>query len=89
MAGGWRTLRSEARQGLFSDVVVHPPRHVRALRQNAERDVALVEQALSPLLRRTDASSRGRAGELAPELAKRLDEVRAIFVRGAIERVLS
>jgi len=65
------------------------PRHVRALRQNAERDVALVESALAPLLRRTDAASRGRAGEVAPELAKRLDEVRAIFVRTALDRLLS
>lgn len=65
------------------------PRHVRSLRQNAERDVALVESALAPLLRRTDSSSRGRAGELAPELAKRLDEVRAIFVRSALDRLFS
>ncbi len=65
------------------------PRHVRALRQSAERDVALIESALAPLLRRTDAASRGRAAEAAPELAKRLDEVRAIFVRGALERLLS
>ncbi|MCC2031880.1 transcriptional regulator FtsR [Microbacterium allomyrinae] len=65
------------------------PRHVRALRQNAERDVALVESALAPLLRRTDAASRGRAGEVAPELAKRLDEVRSIFVRTALDRLLS
>lgn len=65
------------------------PRHVRALRQSAERDVALVESALAPLLRRTDASSRGRAGELAPELTRRLDDVRAIFVRAALDRMLS
>ncbi|MGZ0711071.1 transcriptional regulator FtsR (plasmid) [Coraliomargarita sp. W4R53] len=64
------------------------PRHVRTLRQSSERDVALIESALSPLLRRTDSSSRGRAGELAPELAQRLEEVRAIFVRGALERLL-
>ena len=65
------------------------PRHVRTLRQSAERDVALVESALSPLLRRTDAASRARASELAPELAKRLDEVRAIFARAALDRMLS
>lgn len=64
------------------------PRHVRALRQSAERDVALVESALSPLLRRTDAASRGRAAEAAPELAKRIEEVRAIFVRTALEKIL-
>ena len=65
------------------------PRHVRTLRQSAERDVALVESALAPLLRRTDAASRARANELAPELAKRLEELRGIFVRDALERGLS
>lgn len=64
------------------------PRHVRSLRQSAERDVALVESALAPLLRRTDAASRGRAAEAAPELTKRLDEVRAIFVRAALDKLL-
>ena len=65
------------------------PRHVRTLRQSAERDVALVESALAALLRRTDASSRARASDLAPELAKRLEELRAIFVRSALDRLLS
>ncbi|MEU1973393.1 MerR family transcriptional regulator [Microbacterium sp. NPDC019599] len=65
------------------------PRHVRTLRQSAERDVALVESALAPLLRRTDAASRARAHELAPELAKRLEELRGIFVRDALERGLT
>ncbi|MDT0115456.1 MerR family transcriptional regulator [Microbacterium sp. PRF11] len=65
------------------------PRHVRALRQSADREVALVESALSALLRRPDAPSRARASELAPELAARLDEVRTMFVREALERILS
>lgn len=65
------------------------PRHVRTLRQSAERDVALIESALSSLLRRTDTASRARASEAAPELAKRLDEVRAIFARAAMDRMLS
>jgi DNA-binding transcriptional MerR regulator len=64
------------------------PRHVRALRQNAERDVALIESAIAPVLRRTDAASRGRAGEVGTELAKRLDEVRGIFIRTALDRLL-
>lgn len=64
------------------------PRHMRALRQSAERDVALIESALAPLLRRTDATARGRAGELAPELAARLGEVRTIFVRTALDRLV-
>lgn len=64
------------------------PRHVRSLRQSAEREVALIESALAPLLRRSDAASRGRASELAPELAARIDEVRSIFVRAAVDRLI-
>jgi DNA-binding transcriptional MerR regulator len=65
------------------------PRHLRSLRQGAEREVALIESAMSSLLRRTDAASRGRASELAPELAAKIDEVRALFVKDALARVLS
>lgn len=65
------------------------PRHLRSLRQGAEREVALIESALTPMLRRTDAASRARASELAPELAGKIDEVRALFVRDAIARLLS
>jgi DNA-binding transcriptional MerR regulator len=64
------------------------PRHVRGLRQSAEREVALVESALSALLRRPDAASRAKASELAPELAARLDEVRMILVKDALSRLL-
>lgn len=63
------------------------PRHLRTVRQAAERDVALVESALAPLLRRADAASRARANEIAPELLRRLDDVRAGFVQTALDRL--
>lgn len=65
------------------------PRHIRGTRQAAEREVALVEAALGPLLKRADQASRARADELAPELASRLDEVRQLFMQSALERILS
>jgi DNA-binding transcriptional MerR regulator len=65
------------------------PRHLRALRQGADREVALIESALSALLRRTDAASRAKASELAPELASKIDEVRGLFVKEALARILS
>jgi DNA-binding transcriptional MerR regulator len=64
------------------------PRHLRALKQSAEREAALIESALSSLLRRTDAASRAKASELAPELARRLEDVRAGFVKSAIARMV-
>ena len=54
-----------------------------------EREAALIESALSTLLRRTDSASRGRAAELAPELASHIDEVRRQLVSQSLERVLS
>ncbi|MCK6064963.1 MULTISPECIES: MerR family transcriptional regulator [Microbacterium] len=65
------------------------PRHLRSLRQSAEREASLIESALATLMRRPDAASRARASELAPELAKRLEDVRAVFVRDAIDRIMS
>lgn len=65
------------------------PRHLRSLRQGADREVALIESAMSSLLRRTDAASRAKASELGPELATRIDEVRSLFVKDALSRVLS
>lgn len=63
------------------------PRHIRGVRQAAEREVALVESALAPLLRRADAGSRARAAEVAPELMRRVDEVRTAFVHAALDRI--
>ena len=51
--------------------------------------MSLIESALSTLLRRTDAASRARANELAPELATRIDDVRTLFVKDALTRILS
>lgn len=65
------------------------PRHLRSLRQGAEREVALIESSLSGLLRRTDNASRAKASELAPELASKIDEVRGLFIKDALARVLS
>lgn len=65
------------------------PRHLRAIRQGAEREVALIESAMSALLRRTDATSRAKASEMAPDLAAKIDEVRSLFVKDALSRVLS
>ena len=65
------------------------PRHLRSLRQGAEREVALIESAMSSLLRRTDAASRAKANEMAPSLATKIDEVRSLFVKDALTRLLS
>lgn len=64
------------------------PRHLRTIRASAEREVALIESSLSALLRRQDAGSRAKASELAPELSRRIDDVRQAFVASALARLL-
>lgn len=45
------------------------PRHLRAFRASADREVGLLEQIVAPLYRQHDAESRGRADETVRELA--------------------
>jgi DNA-binding transcriptional MerR regulator len=65
------------------------PRHLRGFRAAAEREVALIENALLPVARRKDATSRARAAETAREMAAQLDVVRASLVRSALIRLNS
>ena len=62
------------------------PRHLRGFRAAADREVALIENALLPLARRKDATSRARAAEAAREMAAQLDVVRGSLVRAALAR---
>lgn len=64
------------------------PRHLRGVRQAVEREIALIESVVAPLMRKPDAGSRGRAGEIAPEIARRLDDVRQSLMRSALAKLL-
>ena len=63
------------------------PRHLRGFRAAAEREVALIENALLPVSRRKDTTSRARAMETALEMAAHLDVVRNGLVRSALQRL--
>lgn len=63
------------------------PRHLRALRAAAERELGLIESAVAPVVRRRDAAGRARAAELAREIADQLEVVRASLVRSALGRL--
>jgi len=63
------------------------PRHLRGFRAAAERELGLIENALMPVSRRKDASSRARAAELAREIAGQLEIVRSSLIRSALSRL--
>jgi len=62
------------------------PRHLRGFRAAAERELGLIENALLPVARRKDASSRAEAIERAREIAGQLEIVRSSLIRSAITR---
>jgi DNA-binding transcriptional MerR regulator len=60
------------------------PRHLRAFRSAAEREVGLVEQVVSPLVRQRNPEARGRAEEVARELAALSVRLHATLVKAAL-----
>ncbi|HEY8590558.1 MAG TPA: MerR family transcriptional regulator [Naasia sp.] len=63
------------------------PRHLRGFRAAAEREAALLETAVLPVVRRRDGSGRVRGAELAVELAGQLDVVRSSLIRASLDRL--
>lgn len=63
------------------------PRHLRGFRASAERELGLIENALMPVARRGDSTSRAKASELAREIAGQLEIVRGSLIRSALSRL--
>lgn len=63
------------------------PRHLRAFRVAADRELSLVEQAISPLASRRDTASRARAAEAARELSEACLALHRALVNGRIDRL--
>ena len=60
------------------------PRHLRSFRTAADREVGLVEQVVSPLVRQRNPEARGRAEEVARELAALSVKLHATLVRAGL-----
>jgi hypothetical protein len=63
------------------------PRHLRGFRAAAERELSLIENALMPVSRRGDASSRAKAAEMSREIAGQLEIVRSSLIRSALTKL--
>ena len=60
------------------------PRHLRAFRAAADREVGLVEQVVAPLVRQRNPEARGRAEEVARELAALSVKLHASLVKAGL-----
>jgi DNA-binding transcriptional MerR regulator len=62
------------------------PRHLRAFKTAADREVGLVEQVVAPLQRGRDASAKGRADDAISEIAARSVRLHATLVKAGLHR---
>jgi DNA-binding transcriptional MerR regulator len=69
-----KTVREMAAFGL-------EPRHLRAFKTAADRQVGLFEQVVTPLRRQRDAAAKARAEEVVTELAAASIRLHAVLVR--------
>jgi DNA-binding transcriptional MerR regulator len=74
-----RTARELADFGL-------EPRHLRAFKTAADREVGLVEQVVAPLARGRDAAARGRAEDAVSEIAAPSVRLHATLVKTGLRR---
>jgi DNA-binding transcriptional MerR regulator len=63
------------------------PRHLRAFKTSADREVGLVEQVIAPQKRGRDASARARADETVSEIAALSVRLHATLVKAGLRSV--
>ena len=61
-------------------------RHLRAFKAAADREVGLVEQVITPLLRQKNPDSKARAEEVSREIASLSVRLHAALVRAGLHR---
>ncbi|WP_084628585.1 MerR family transcriptional regulator [Amycolatopsis nigrescens] len=63
------------------------PRHLRAFRASADREVGLLEQIVTPVYRHRDADAKARADEVVRELAALSVALHTLLVKAGIRGV--
>ena len=61
------------------------PRHLKMYKNTAEREVALFEQVVTPLLKQRNPRSRRQAADTLTELVNLAQELRGLLVRQAVD----
>jgi len=61
------------------------PRHLKMYKNTAEREVALFEQVVTPLLKQRNPRSRRQAADTLGELVNLAQELRGLLVRQAVD----
>ena len=64
------------------------PRHLRAYRVAADREIGLFTQLVAPLARQSGPAARARAGEAVRELADLTHRIQGALVRAGLRETL-
>jgi hypothetical protein len=64
------------------------PRHLRAFRASADREIGLLEQIVTPLYRHRDPDARGKADEVVRELAALSVTLHTLLVKAGLRNVV-
>lgn len=62
-------------------------RHLRSFKSAADREIGLIEQVITPLLRQKSSESKARAAEVQKEIASLSIRLHAALVRGGLHRL--
>ena len=63
------------------------PRHLRSFKSAADREIGLIEQVITPLIRQKSPESKARAEEVQKEIASLSIRLHAALVRGGLHRL--
>lgn len=63
------------------------PRHLRSFKSAADREIGLIEQVVTPLLRQKNSEAKARAEEVQREIAALSVRLHAALVRGGLHRL--
>jgi DNA-binding transcriptional MerR regulator len=64
------------------------PRHLRAFRASADREIGLLEQIVTPIHRHRDPDARGKADEVVRELAALSVTLHTLLVKAGLRKVV-
>ncbi len=63
------------------------PRHLRSFKSAADREIGLIEQVITPLVRQKSSEAKARAEEVQREIAALSVRLHAALVRGGLHRL--
>lgn len=63
------------------------PRHLRSFKSAADREIGLIEQVITPLIRQKSSEAKARADEVQREIAALSVRLHAALVRGGLHRL--